>query len=271
MLMASPAPSLVVEDLRVGRVAGGPPIVDGVSFEVQSGEVLGIVGESGSGKSLTAFAIAGLLPPALAVTGGAIGVAGEDVIGLDPAARRRLAGSRIGIVFQDPLSSLNPVRRVGTLLIESAMRHRGIDRRAARALAIERMREMRLPDPERLIDAYPHQLSGGQRQRVMIALALMNDPALLIADEPTTALDATVQRSILALLRRQAAGRATILITHDLGVAASLCDRIVVMLGGRVVETGPARALLAAPREAYTRMLVDARRGLARPAAEPAP
>ena len=261
---------LCVNDLRIGLAAGGPAIVDGVSFEVAAGEVLGIVGESGSGKSLTAYAIAGLLPPALAVTGGRITVTGDDVSRLDRADRRRIAGSRIGIVFQDPLSSLNPVRRVGKALIESAMRHQGLDRRSARLLAIERMREMRLPDPDRLIDAYPHQLSGGQRQRVMIALALINDPALLIADEPTTALDATVQRSILALLRRQAAGRATILITHDLGVAASLCNRILVMLEGRIIESGPARALLASPREAYTRMLVDARRQLVQPVPKPA-
>jgi ABC-type glutathione transport system ATPase component len=265
--MPTPLPiALDVENLRIGIAGGGQPIVDGISFQAAAGEVLGIVGESGSGKSLTAYAIAGLLPPALAVAGGRIRVAGVDVSGLDRAERRRMAGSRIGIVFQDPLSSLNPVRRVGTALIESAMRHQRLDRRSARSLAIERMREMRLPDPERLIDAYPHQLSGGQRQRVMIALALINDPAVLIADEPTTALDATVQRSILALLRRQAAGRATILITHDLGVAASLCDRILVMLEGRIVESGRARDLLASPREAYTKMLVEAHRQLALPA-----
>ncbi|WP_439532796.1 ATP-binding cassette domain-containing protein [Polymorphobacter sp.] len=259
--MSAMEPALVVDRLSIGTDEG-VPLVHGISFNVARGEVLGIVGESGSGKSLSALAVAGLLPDGLAVTGGGINVAGEDVLGLPPQARRRLGGSKIGFVFQDPLSCLNPVRRIGTALVESAMRHRGLGTAEARSLALARLADMQLRDPERLIDSYPHQLSGGQRQRVMIALALVNDPPLLIADEPTTALDATVQRSILALLRRHAHARATILITHDLGVAVSLCDRIMVMHQGEVVETGEARALLSAPTMPYTQGLIAARLSL---------
>lgn len=257
------APALVVDRLSIA--AADARLVNDISFSVARGEVLGIVGESGSGKSLTALAVAGLLPDGLGITGGAISVAGEDVLRLAPEARRRLGGSRIGFVFQDPLSCLNPVRRIGTALIESAMRHRGLGAAAARTLALARLADMQLRDPERIIDSYPHQLSGGQRQRVMIALALINDPLLLIADEPTTALDATVQRAILALLRRHAADRATILITHDLGVAVSLCNRIMVMHEGAIVETGEARALLSAPTMAYTQQLIAARLSLGMP------
>lgn len=256
------APTLNIEGLSIGD--GHGDIVRSVSLAVAKGEVLGIVGESGSGKSLTALAAAGLLPDGLGMTAGRIELAGEDITALAPAARRRLGGSRIGFVFQDPLSCLNPVRRIGTALVESAMRHRSLDERAAHALAIARLSDMQLPDPERLIECYPHQLSGGQRQRVMIALALINDPPLLIADEPTTALDATVQRSILALLRRHAPSRATILITHDLGVAISLCHRIAVMHRGEIVETGPSRAILESPTMAYTQALVAARLSLGR-------
>jgi ABC-type glutathione transport system ATPase component len=255
-------PTLSIEGLSIG--AGDGNIVRSVSLTVDKGEVLGIVGESGSGKSLTALAAGGLLPDGLGITAGRIELAGEDVTSLDSAARRRLGGSRIGFVFQDPLSCLNPVRRIGTALVESAMRHRGLDEGAARALAVARLSDVQLPDPQRLIRRYPHQLSGGQRQRVMIALALINDPPLLIADEPTTALDATVQRSILALLRLQAPSRATILITHDLGVAISLCQRIAVMHRGEIVETGPSRAILEAPTMAYTQALVAARLSLGR-------
>lgn len=259
--MMPSAPALQVDRLSISKI-GGASLVNDLSLAVDHGEILGIVGESGSGKSLTALAIGDLLPETLAVTGGAISVAGQDVAALSAGARRRLGGSRIGFVFQDPLSSFNPVRRIGTALVESAMRHQGLSTAAARALASARLGSMHLPDPDQLIDCYPHQLSGGQRQRVMIALALLNDPPLLIADEPTTALDATVQRAILALLRAQSAARATILITHDLGVAISLCDRIAVMHGGAIVETGPARRVLEAPQMAYTQQLVAARRAI---------
>lgn len=252
---------LAVEGLRIDHVDGRDrrALVHDISFTIGEGEVLGLVGESGSGKSLTAFAIAGLLPPGVEVGAGRARLADVDLNALDKRGRRALAGDRIGLVFQDPLSSFNPVRRIGANLIESVMRRQGLGRRDARAAAIKALDEMRLPQPDLLIDAYPHQLSGGQRQRVMIALALINSPSLLIADEPTTALDATVQRAILALLKRQAPGRATLMITHDLGVAAALCDRIAVMREGRIVECGPAQALLDSPADPYTRALVAAR------------
>jgi ABC-type glutathione transport system ATPase component len=254
--------ALSVANLRITRRIDDAPLVEDLSFSVASGEVLAIVGESGSGKTLSVFAVAGLLPPALRVSEGAITLQGEDLLALDPATRRARAGSRIGMVFQDPLSSFNPVRRIGLALIESAMRHQSLPRAAATALATDMLARMRLPDPAALLHAFPHQLSGGQRQRVMIALALINNPALLIADEPTTALDPTVQKSILTLLKQQAPGRATILITHDLGVAASLATRIMVMQHGRCIETGPTAALLANPGHAYTRLLIAARTGL---------
>jgi ABC-type glutathione transport system ATPase component len=253
---------LTVSGLTIARTMDGTALVHDLGFSVASGEVLAIVGESGSGKTLSVFAIAGLLPPALHISAGQISLAGEDILALDPATRRTRAGSRIGMVFQDPLSSFNPVRRIGTALIESAMRHQGLSHTEARARATAQLTRMQLPEPERMLDAYPHQLSGGQRQRVMIALALINEPALLIADEPTTALDPTVQRAILRLLKAQAPSRATILITHDLGVAASLATRIMVMRDGRCLESGPTAALLAAPSHDYTRQLIAARTGL---------
>lgn len=254
--------ALSVSGLTIARSIDGVPLVHDLGFTVASGEVLAIVGESGSGKTLSVFAVAGLLPPALRVTAGNIIVAGENVLALDPDTRRARAGSRIGMVFQDPLSSFNPVRRIGTALIESAMRHQGLGHADATTRAEAQLARMQLPEPRRMLDAYPHQLSGGQRQRVMIALALINDPALLIADEPTTALDPTVQRAILRLLKAQAPGRATILITHDLGVAAALATRIMVMRDGRCLETGPTAALLASPAHDYTRQLIAARTGL---------
>mgnify|MGYP002784013064 CR=1 FL=1 len=263
------APLLEVEGLAL-RVAGlhGRALLDDVSFGVGPGEVLGIVGESGSGKTLTAFAIAGLLPDTVTVAGGLARLGDVDLLALDPARRRRLAGDRIGFVFQDPMSSFNPVRTIGSLLVESARRHRGLGAGDARDRAVRALTDVKLPDPERLVDAYPHELSGGQRQRAILALALLNDPALLIADEPTTALDATVQMHVLQLLRSRSAGRATILITHDLGVAASICDRILVLYRGRCMETGLARELLARPRHPYTRMLLDAVPSLSHPERE---
>ncbi|MBH0114459.1 ABC transporter ATP-binding protein [Novosphingobium sp. YJ-S2-02] len=261
-------PVLAVEHLSIAARASGAAILRDVSFSLERGRVLGIVGESGSGKSTLAMAIAGLLAPGLAVSEGSITLEGQDLAALSPRDRRRLNGSAIGYVFQDPLAAFNPVRPIGSLLIETLMRHRRIGRSEAREIAAARLAQMQLPDPEGILARYPHELSGGQRQRVMIALAVLNDPGLLIADEPTTALDATVQLGILALLRREAATRASILITHDLGVAVSLCDEIIVLREGAVVERGGARALVADPREDYTRMLVDAAAsfGLTRPA-----
>jgi ABC-type glutathione transport system ATPase component len=249
-----------VDGLHIGA-AGAPSsasIVQNLSFEVSRGEVLGIVGESGSGKTLTAYAIAGLLPEPLRITGGHVTLEGRSLEALTAAERRGLSGSRIGVVFQDPLSSFNPVRTIGSILLESAMRHRGLSAAAARREVICALADVRLPSPEEVIDAYPHQLSGGQRQRAMIALARLNSPALLIADEPTTALDATVRLQILALLKKGADSRAMVLITHDLGVAAAMSDRILVMHRGRCVEAGTAGEILDTPRHPYTRRLLAA-------------
>ncbi|MGQ0385141.1 MAG: ATP-binding cassette domain-containing protein [Gammaproteobacteria bacterium] len=232
--------------------------VQELSFRVAAGEVLGIVGESGSGKSMTAGAIAGLLPDGVAVSAGRIELEGRDLAALSPDRRRELAGSRIGMVFQDPLSSFNPVRTIGALLCESAMRHQHLSSAVARVRAVSALASVRLPHPETLVNAYPHQLSGGQRQRAMIALALLNGPSLVIADEPTTALDATVQLQVLALLKSGAGSRALILITHDLAVASTVCDRILVMRGGRCVEQGTTADILDRPARAYTRELLAA-------------
>lgn len=257
--------SLAVQGLQV--VAGSTRLVADLSFVVQPGEVLGIVGESGSGKSMTAFAIAGLLPPGVHVSAGRIILGEHSLLEVDAPTRRELAGGRIGIVFQDPLSSFNPVRTIGSILIESARRHRPCSPQEARALAIQALADVRLPRPEVLVDAYPHQVSGGQRQRAMIALALLNDPALVIADEPTTALDATVQLQILALLKRGAESRALILITHDLAVAAGICDHLLVMQEGHCVESGTLDSVLSAPQHPYTRALLAAVRSLTAPRA----
>jgi ABC-type glutathione transport system ATPase component len=257
------APLLCVDGLCIGAT-GAAPIVQNLSFSVNSGEVLGIVGESGSGKSLTAYAIAGLLPAGLRVTGGRMELEGRSLEALSGRERRALAGSRVAMVFQDPLSSFNPVRTIGSLLIESAMRHRSLSAANARQAAIVALADVRLPQPDVVIDAYPHQLSGGQRQRAMIALARLNSPALLIADEPTTALDATVQLQILALLKRSVGSGAMVLITHDLGVAATMCNRIAVMHRGQCVEEGTATQILDTPRHPYTRQLLAAAQSLTR-------
>ena len=261
------APVSSVDGLCIGA-AGVAPIVQNLSFTVNRGEVLGIVGESGSGKSLTAYAIAGLLPDGLRVTGGRMALAGRSLEALGRDERRALAGSRIAMVFQDPLSSFNPVRTIGSLLIESAMRHRRVSAAIARQEAIAALADVRLPHPEAMVDAYPHQLSGGQRQRAMIALARLNKPALLIADEPTTALDATVQLQILALLKRNVGSGAMVLITHDLGVAATMCNRIAVMHRGQCLEAGPTTQILERPQHPYTRQLLAAARTLTRGVAQ---
>jgi ABC-type glutathione transport system ATPase component len=242
--------------IEAATPAGPRTLVHGLDLAVGQGEILGVVGESGSGKTLSAFAIAGLLPVGVRIAGGQIALAGARVEGLADAQRRPTQGRDVGVVFQDPLSSFNPVRTVGSMLVESVRRHQGLDAEAARARAIEALRQMRLPGQDASVDCYPHMLSGGQRQRAMIALALINRPALLIADEPTTALDPTVQLQILALLKREAAERACLLITHDLSVAAAVCDRIAVMKDGRLLEEGPTERLLTAPEHPFTRELI---------------
>jgi len=240
--------------------APGRPIVNGLDLDVRAGETLCIVGESGSGKSVTSLATMGLLPPdSLAATGGRIELEGENLLQATPARLRELRATRMAMVFQEPMTALNPVHTVGRQVDEVLRLHRRMPRAQRRARVLEMFRSVHLPDVERVYDSYPHQLSGGQRQRIVIAMALVLEPRLLIADEPTTALDVTTQKQILALMRelQQQHGTAVIFITHDFGVVAEIADRIVVMNQGSVVETGTRDDILARPTQDYTRMLVS--------------
>jgi peptide/nickel transport system ATP-binding protein len=254
---------LRVRDLAVTfhTEAGSRLAVDGVSFEIARGETLGLVGESGCGKSVTALSLLRLLPAnASQTTRGEIHFDGLDVPALDATALRGLRGNRIAMIFQEPMSSLNPALTVGHQIAEAVRIHRGANRATGRERAHELLDLVRMPDAARVLDAYPHQLSGGQRQRVMIAMAVTCEPALLIADEPTTALDVTVQAQILDLLRdlKARTGSAILLITHDVGVVAEMCDRVVVMYAGRVVEVAPVGQLFKQPAHPYTRGLLTA-------------
>ena len=261
---------LSVRDLKTHflNVDGVTRAVDGVSFDIGTGETLGIVGESGCGKSVTALSIMRLLPARLArILGGRIIFEGQNLLDLDEPTMRDIRGNRIAMIFQEPMTSLNPLLRVGEQIAEALRIHTGVGVRRARSKAIEMLRLVRIPDAERRLDDYPHQFSGGMRQRVMIAMALACDPKLLIADEPTTALDVTIQAQILNLLIELKArtGAAIILITHDLGVVAETCQRVIVMYAGRKIEEAPVEALFARPAHPYTRGLMAAtpRRGLA--------
>jgi peptide/nickel transport system ATP-binding protein len=238
------------------QVEGGEfPAVDGISFSIDPGRTLGIVGESGCGKSVTALSIMGLVsqPPGR-IAGGEILFDGVDLLQLSPAALRELRGDRISMIFQEPMTSLNPVLTVGEQIVEGILRHRPMSRDAAKDRAIEMLRMVHIPSPEQRFGDYPYRLSGGMRQRVMIAMALACKPQLLIADEPTTALDVTIQAQILDLMRtlRAETGTAIILITHDLGVVAELADDVVVMYAGRIVERATVAALFAEPQHPYT-------------------
>jgi oligopeptide transport system ATP-binding protein len=250
-----PAPLLEVQDLRVQfRTATGViSAVDGLSFEVAPGETLAVLGESGSGKSVTAQAVMGLLQ-AGRVTGGRIVYDGVDLLTRPASEVRRLRGPEMAMVFQDPLSSLNPVFRVGTQIGEMFRRHRGASRREAKAAAVDLMKRVGIPDAATRVDDYPHQFSGGMRQRVMIAMAIALNPRLLIADEPTTALDVTVQAQVMALLAglQLEYGMALVLITHDLGVVADVADRMLLVYAGRAAETGPIREVYERPAHPYT-------------------
>jgi peptide/nickel transport system ATP-binding protein len=248
---------LSVRDLSVVFGSGGrTPVraVDGVSFDVPAGEVVGLVGESGSGKSVTSLAVMGLLPARGAKVSGQVHFAGEDLLQASSRRMEELRGRDVAMVFQDPMSSLNPVVTVGTQLTEVLRRHTDASRREARTEAGELLAGVGIPDPVRRLGDYPHQLSGGMRQRVMIAIALACRPQLLIADEPTTALDVTIQAQVLELLGDlvRERGTAMLLITHDLGVVAGLCDTVTVMYSGRVVESAPRHELFARPRHRYT-------------------
>jgi oligopeptide/dipeptide ABC transporter ATP-binding protein len=247
---------LAVEDLRVEfwTQRGTVYAVNGVSFEIGAGETLGIVGESGSGKSVTALAVLGILPRAARVPGGRAHFGGRDLLTLSDRELRRIRGAEIAMVFQDPMTSLTPVLTIGRQLREAIETHLGLDRKESEARAVELLDQVGIPSARSRIGDYPHQFSGGMRQRAMIAMALACEPKLLIADEPTTALDVTIQAQILDLLRTLVAERDTalILITHDLGVVAGMCERVHVMYAGMVMEEGSAESVFASPRHPYT-------------------
>ncbi|MCC6173430.1 MAG: ABC transporter ATP-binding protein [Gammaproteobacteria bacterium] len=260
--MSAPAPLLSVRDLTVRFDTRRGPVdaVRGVSFEVAAGRSLGIVGESGSGKSQTCFAIMGLLPRNAAVRGSVL-FDGEQLVGLSRRRLDALRGPRMDIVFQDPMTALTPHRTVGAQLSEVVMHHEGVNRFEARRRSLEIMERVRITDPERRFDMYPFELSGGMRQRIVIATALVLRPALLIADEPTTALDVTVQAEVLRTFRAvvEHTGTSLVLVTHDLGVVAGTCDEVAVMYAGRIVERADAATLFRAPAHPYTRALLDCR------------
>ena len=249
------APLLSVRDLSVAF--GRNTVVEGVSFDLAPGEILGVVGESGSGKSVTALSIMRLIPSPGRVTG-RIDFAGQDLMALPEPRMREIRGRDIAMIFQEPMTSLNPVFTCGDQVMEALVHHRGLDRAGARAEALKLLKLVEIPSAERRLDDYPHQLSGGMRQRVMIAMALACRPKLLLADEPTTALDATIQAQILDLLRglQRELGMAVVLITHDLGVVSEVAHRVLVMYAGRVVETSPAAEVFARPLHPYTEGLL---------------
>jgi peptide/nickel transport system ATP-binding protein len=273
-MTASAKPVLDVQGLTVRLPDGADRTnaVENVSFAVGPGEIVCVVGESGSGKSVTAHAIMGLLPPRqLTVTSGRVLLEGDDILAKSRAAMRKIRGARIGMIFQEPMTALNPVMKVGDQIAEVLDIHTKLNERERRQRVLDVMASVHLPEPERMIDVYPHQLSGGQRQRIMIAAALVLDPALLIADEPTTALDVTTQAQILKLIKelRERRNTGVLFITHDFGVVAEVAHRVVVMQHGRVVEQGKTEDVLRRPRDDYTRMLIRSVPSLSPPARKP--
>jgi oligopeptide/dipeptide ABC transporter ATP-binding protein len=249
-------PLLSVRDLTVDFATDDGPVhaVRGVDLEVAPGEVLAVVGESGSGKSVTAMSVLGLLPKPQAKVTGTIEWKGNDLLGVDEATMRKIRGGEIAMIFQDPLTALNPVHTVGNQIMEMVRTHRDVSKKEAKRRAIDMLRMVHIPQPERRVEMYPHEFSGGMRQRAMIAMALSCEPALVIADEPTTALDVTVQAQVLDVLveATQQQDAAVMLITHDLGVVAGMADRVAVMYAGKVVEQGPALDLFESPTHPYT-------------------
>jgi oligopeptide/dipeptide ABC transporter ATP-binding protein len=257
----SDPPVLSVRGLETVFRTGGAAVraVRGVSFDVRRGEKVGIVGESGSGKSAMALSILRLIDPPGRITGGAVTLNGRDLMGLSEREMEDVRGREISLVYQDPMSALDPVKSIGSQLVETLRQHdRGLSRKAARRAAVELLRDVEVPAPDRRLDDYPHQYSGGMRQRVMIASALANRPDVVIADEPTTALDVTTQAQVLTLLDRLVSerGAAVLLITHNLGIVAEFCDTVRVMYAGRLVESGDTRALFRAPAHPYSNALL---------------
>jgi oligopeptide/dipeptide ABC transporter ATP-binding protein len=254
--MSEPVLSIEGLSLSIGSI----PLTEEVSFQIKAGEMVGLVGESGCGKSITALSILRLLPePPIRIAAGRILFEGVDLAAASPEALAKIRGRLIGMIFQEPMTSLNPVLSVGDQISEPILIHTGLGKSAAWRRAADLLEIVGIPGPRQALDRYPHQLSGGQRQRVMIAIALACEPKLLIADEPTTALDVTVQAQVLSLIDRlrRDLGLACLLITHDLSVVAEVCERALVMYAGRIVEEGPVRSLFAHPRHRYTRALVD--------------
>ena len=253
-------PLLLVENLHIGlrTDAGSFPAVEGVSFTIGRGETVGLVGESGCGKSITALAIMGLLRDPLGLAGGKIILTGQEIQNLPASQLRALRGKRIAMIFQEPMTALNPLKTVGTQIAEMFVLHQGASWREAEKKAIESLTQVKVPAPERRARAYPHELSGGMRQRVMIAIALACEPDLLIADEPTTALDVTVQSEIVDLMKELCAARGTaiLMISHDLGLVTDICSRVCVMYAGRIVEQQDSENIFNSPQHPYTQGLV---------------
>lgn len=259
-------PLLEVTGLHVS--IGGVPVLRNVSFQLQPGEVLGLVGESGAGKSMAGRAILNVLPPKATIEAGSIAFNGQELLTMQARVRRMLLGSRFAMIPQDPMTALNPSRPIGAQLCDGLFRHLHLARREAQAKAISLLTDVHIRDPARVLRQYPHELSGGMRQRVLIAMAFSCAPAIIIADEPTTALDVTVQRQILRLIKimQRDFGTALLFVSHDLGVVSKICDRVCVMHSGRILENAPVSELFNTPRHAYTRALLDATPRYDRPA-----
>jgi peptide/nickel transport system ATP-binding protein len=255
-------PVLSVRNLQVEFASrrGTLRAIDGVSFDIAKGEVLGVVGESGAGKSVTGLSVIGLIDPPGRISGGEIRLAGLRIDNLPPEEMRRIRGKRIGMIFQDPLTSLNPLYKVGDQIVETIRTHLNMSEQAARKRAIDLLAEVGIPAPEKRIEGYPHEFSGGMRQRVVIALAICAEPELIIADEPTTALDVSVQAQIISLIKRLGRdhGTAVMLVTHDMGVIAEASDRVAVMYAGRVAEIGPVQDVVRNPLHPYAKGLMGA-------------
>ena len=261
---AADTASLLLDVRSLSVRFGDRTVVDRVSFQIAAGETLGLVGESGSGKSVTAFSVLRLVQPPGQITGGQIVFAGQDLLTLTEREMREVRGAKISLIFQEPMTALNPVMRIGDQIAEALTVHDLATRADARLRAIELLEAVRIPDASRRVRDYPHQLSGGMRQRVMIAIALACRPPLIIADEPTTALDVTIQAQVLELLRelRERYNLSLLLITHDFGVIAEMADRVAVMFKGQIVEQGPVRQILRTPQHDYTRALLAAVPGM---------